>query len=337
MLGEILGGHVDFNTIFYVTVVVSLFLIIVNMYFILRSRVRERWYLGKPYLPESYLLAQIMDPDNLRSYVDSLAAALYKLIVEGYLEVTVSKKKAVMGNVTKLTFSKIKDPEGGALKFVYDMLPSNIRKHGLFGGEESNNFDADDLYTYFMENKDEEVLDRYRDVVRTEYEKKYGAVKINFKPVGFLLGAIGTISAIWSIYLGYAYSNVSLSYVLYILGGILIAVSISVAKIKFLWSSKASKFRSRWLGFKKSVLKGDIDVDDFYDLLGYALALGIGDRYLDVVKKLIVDGKVKLERVIFLKGEDVSYADLRALVRSIVMVVGGIGGKVASGDKEDRV
>jgi len=337
VFGEILGVHIDFNTIFYATVIVGLFVIILDMYFIFRSRIREKWYLGKPYLPEPYLLAQIIEPDVLRSYVDSLASALYKLIVEGYLEVTVSRKKAVMGSITKLTFRKIQNPEGGTLRFVYNLFPSNVRKQGLFGGGESNNFDADDLYTYFMENSDEEVLVRYRDVVRTEYEKKYGAVRINFKPIGFLLGAIGTLSAIWSIYLGYVYPDVFLSYALYLWGGILIAVSILVTRIKFIWSSKALKFRSRWLGFKRNVLKGDISVSDFYDLLGYALALGIGERYLDVVKKLIVDGKLKLEKVNFLKGENISYADLRALVRSIVMVVGGIGGKVASGDKENTV
>ena len=337
VLSEILGGYIDFNTLFYATVIVGLFVIILDMYFIFRSRIREKWYLGKPYLPEPYLLAQIIEPDILRSYLDSLAAALYRLIVEGYLDVTVSRGKAVMGSITKLTFRKARVPEGGTLRFVYELLPSNIRKQGLFGNEDSNNFDADDLYTYLMEHSDEEILDRYRNVVRREYEEKYGIVGRDFKPVGFLLAAIGTLGAIWSIYLGYVYPNVFLSYALYVWGGILIAVSILVTRIKFIWSSKASKFRSRWLGFKRNVLKGDISVSDFYDLLGYALALGIGERYLDVVKKLIVDGKVKLEKVDFLKGENISYADLRALVRSIVMVVGGIGGKVASGDKENTV
>lgn len=337
MLGEILGMYVDFNSLFYATVIVGLFVMVLDMYFIFRSRVKEKWYLGEPYLPESYLLAPIIEPDVLMSYVDSLAAALYRLIVEGYLDVTVSRKKAVMGSITKLTFRKVQSPEGGTLRFVYDLLPSNIRKQGLFGDGDSDNFDSDDLYTYFMESSDKMVLDRYRDVVRTEYEEKYGAIGKNFKPVGFLLAAVGVVSAIWSIYLGYVYPNMSLSYALYILGAILVAASILVTRIKFIWSSKASTFRGRWLGFKRRVLKGDIDVDDFYNLMGYALALGIGDKYLDVVKKLIVDGKVKLENLNFLKGENISYADLRALVRSIVMVVGGVGGKMASGDKEDRV
>ncbi len=310
----------------YGVLVVSLVLFILDIVLWFMKKESYKWYVGGPYEPADYLLPPVLGQDDKVHYIDSIAAAFYRLMKEGYLKVVLSKEKAIMGEMTKIKVKKVSVPSDKVLFSVYTLIPDAVTESGLFGEAQTDLIDIDDLHTYISKLSVEKIFNDYKTTVDEEYEEKYGNPRKSVKVLSYIVGIFSLLWAGVSGYIGYTLRLETMSYGIYTIALLLVIVGILMFRIDYIWSSVAKKFRGRWIGFKRAVVSGDVQIDDFYELLGYALALGISEHYLDVVKKQIVDGKVKVGKPPFADVDKMSFSDIRALVSAVNMLAGSLGG-----------
>ncbi|NOZ92676.1 DUF2207 domain-containing protein [bacterium 3DAC] len=313
------------DILLYAVLAVAFVLFIVDIVLWFSQRESYRWYVGHPYEPEDYLLPPILGQQKFY-YVDSIAASFYRLIKDGYLKVVFAKDKAIMGEMTKIKIKKVDTPSDKVLASIYELIPDLVSESGLFGETQTDTIDVDDLYSHFAKIDKRQFWEKYMQLVDDAYEEKYGKPRKSIKGITYLIGAFSVLWAGVSAYVTYLTREVNMYYVGYTVSVLLVLVGLLMFRIHYMWSPTAKKFRSRWLGFKKAVVSGNVEIDNFYDLLGYALALGIVEHYLDVVKNQIIDGKVKVGKPPFAETEKLSFSDIRALVGAVNMLAGSLGG-----------
>ncbi len=304
---------------------VSLLLFVLSLLLFLSWWERLHWHSEEPYEPPFYLIAPIIYEDDETVFIDSLGAALYGLIQGRNIKLIFSKEKAIMGDITKIKLKKLARPTEPVLQMVYDLIPDNLKQSGLFGDKVSGEIDVDDLYTFFSKQEGELILADYKNLAISRYRELYGKEK---KDIRLLSYGVGAFSVLWAI-LMFVYFLMLKGFNTYILilASLLLVVGILLFKIKVVWGKVAKHFRSRWLAFKRRVVDGNIEISDFYTLLGYAIALGIPHRYLDVAKKQIVEGKLTIGKARFFDAAQVSFSELRNMVDMINMLTGALGRK----------
>ncbi len=320
----------------YVLLGTSAVLFLIYAWLFMISREKRRWYAGNPYEPVSYLIFMLLgeNEESRRRYIlDSIAAALYELFAGGYLSLSFITTKSIMGTMKKMRVRKNQAPDDEILKLVYDRIPQGQRSVGLFGDDKKEDYiDVDDIISNIK--PESSFVESFYEKAREEYISEYGNPLFEISGFVWLLLGISVLLSVSMVYLGSRVEGY-FPWVLYTISALLLLVSLLALRIKRIWKGKSKLFRSRWLGFRESVYEGNAAIDDFYALFSYAIALGITDHYLEYVKKLVLDGKLKMEKPKFVEDEVIAFADLKEFANGINVIAGALGGRMISGNKAD--
>ncbi|GEM_PF-2271591 len=322
----------------YILLGTSAVLFLIYTWLFMISREKRRWYVGKPYEPISYLVFMFLgeDEESRRKYVmNSIAATLYELFAGGYLSLSFISTKSIMGTMKKMKVKKNEAPDNEILRLVYEHIPEGHDSVGLFGDEKKDDYiyiDVDDIISNVK--VDNTFIEDFYEKASKEYISNYGNPTVNLSGVMWFLFVFSILLSASMIFVGSRVRGY-FSWTLYGISVFLIVISLLGLRLKRVWVGQSRLFRSRWLGFRESVYNGSADIDDFYDLFSYAISLGIIDHYLEYVKKLVLDGKLKMEKPKFVEDNVIAFADLKEFASSINVIAGALGGRMLSGNKAD--